>query len=79
MELPVGDRFVDETREWEVIGRPYTSAAGKNAHVCVRLVERNRARDFRKFARGQGTMGVERRQHACYRSSAMEEIAQAIP
>jgi hypothetical protein len=39
MQLRVGDRMVDETREWEVIGRPYTSAAGKNAHVCVRLVE----------------------------------------
>ena len=38
MELRVGDRFSDETGEWEVVGRPYTSAAGKNAHVRVRLV-----------------------------------------
>jgi len=39
MELRVGDRFSDETGEWEVVGRPQTSAAGKNAHVRVRLVE----------------------------------------
>ncbi len=32
------DRFSDETGEWEVVGRPQTSAAGKNAHVRVRLV-----------------------------------------
>jgi hypothetical protein len=35
MELQVGDRFVDETREWEVVGRPYTSAGGKSAHARV--------------------------------------------
>ena len=33
MELRVGDCFSDETVEWEVVGRPQTSAAGKNAHV----------------------------------------------
>jgi hypothetical protein len=27
MELQVGDRFSDETGEWEVVGQPYTSAA----------------------------------------------------
>jgi hypothetical protein len=35
MELRVGDRFVDETGEWEVIGRPYTTACGQTAHVRV--------------------------------------------
>jgi hypothetical protein len=29
MELPVGDRLADETGEWEVVGRPYTTNAGK--------------------------------------------------
>jgi hypothetical protein len=29
MELQVGDRFVDETGEWEVTGRPFTTAAGR--------------------------------------------------
>jgi len=36
MELQIGDRLTDETGEWEVIGRPYTTAAGKNAHVPVK-------------------------------------------
>ena len=35
MELQVGDRLSDETGEWEVIGRPYTTAGGKNARVRV--------------------------------------------
>ena len=39
MELQVGDRLADETSEWEVIGRPYMSAGGKNAHVRVRWVD----------------------------------------
>jgi hypothetical protein len=35
MELRVGDRLVDETGEWDVIGRPYTTACGQTAHVRV--------------------------------------------
>jgi hypothetical protein len=38
MELQVGDRFMDETAEWEVTGRPFTTAAGKNAHARVQKV-----------------------------------------
>ena len=38
MELQVGDRFEDETGEWEVVGRPFTTAGGKNAHARVRKV-----------------------------------------
>jgi hypothetical protein len=38
MELQVGDRLADETGEWEIISRPYTSAAGKLASVHVRKV-----------------------------------------
>jgi len=38
MELQVGDRFLDETGEWEVVGRPFTTAGGKNAHTRVRKV-----------------------------------------
>ena len=40
MQLQVGDRIVDETGEYEVIGRPYTTAAGKNAHARVKRVDR---------------------------------------
>ncbi len=39
MELHVGDRFVDETGEWEAVGRPYTSASGKSAHARVQRVD----------------------------------------
>ncbi len=35
MELHVGDRLDDETGEWEVVGRPYTTVGGKTARVRV--------------------------------------------
>ena len=38
MELRVGDRLVDETGDWEVISRPYTTAGGKDARVRVQRV-----------------------------------------
>jgi len=38
MELQVGDRCADETGEWEVVGWPFTTAGGKNAHARVRKV-----------------------------------------
>jgi len=40
MELRIGDRLADETGEWEVIGRPYTTAGGKTARVRVQRVGR---------------------------------------
>jgi hypothetical protein len=39
MQLQIGDRLADETGEYEVIGHPYTTAAGKTAHVRVRRVD----------------------------------------
>ena len=39
MQLKLGDRITDETGEYEVIGRPYTTATGKNAHVRVKRVD----------------------------------------
>jgi hypothetical protein len=39
MQLQLGDRLIDATGEYEVIGRPYTTAAGKNARVRVRRVD----------------------------------------
>ena len=38
MELQLGDRLADETGEYEVIGRPYTTNSGKDAHVRVKKV-----------------------------------------
>ena len=39
MELRVGDRLADETGEYEVIGRPYTTAGGKTANDRVKRVD----------------------------------------
>jgi hypothetical protein len=38
-QLQIGDRLSDETGEWEVVGRPYTTAGGKNSHVRVQRVD----------------------------------------
>jgi hypothetical protein len=38
MQLKLGDRLTDETGEYEVIGRPYMTSAGRNAHVCLKRV-----------------------------------------
>jgi hypothetical protein len=38
MQLQFGDRLNDSTSEWEVVGRPYTTAGGKNTHVWVKRV-----------------------------------------
>ena len=38
MELQLGDRITDETGEWDVISRPYSSADDKLASVHVRKV-----------------------------------------
>jgi len=37
MHLQIGDRMTDSTGEWEVVGRPYTTAGGKNTHVRVHV------------------------------------------
>jgi hypothetical protein len=37
MDLQLGDRIVDVRGEWRVVGRPYTTAAGKVARVRVEL------------------------------------------
>jgi len=38
MQLQIADRMTDSTGEWEVVGRPYTTNGGKNAHVRVQRV-----------------------------------------
>jgi hypothetical protein len=35
MQLQIGDRMAESTGEWQVVGRPYTTNGGKNAHVRV--------------------------------------------
>jgi uncharacterized protein YoaH (UPF0181 family) len=48
MELQVGDRLTDETGEWEIIGRPYTTNAGKDARARVRRVGQPDATEIRE-------------------------------
>jgi hypothetical protein len=38
MQLRVGDRFTDETGEWEIVSRPYGTVGGKTIHARVRKV-----------------------------------------
>ena len=47
MELRIGDRLADEMVEWEVIGRPFTTAGGKNAHARVRKAGQPEVTDLR--------------------------------
>src|SRR5437867_4093980 len=37
--LQVGDRFSDETGEWEIASRPYSTAGGRSVHASVRRVD----------------------------------------
>src|SRR5712692_6546559 len=39
MHLQVGDRFSDETGEWEIASRPYSTAGGKSVNTSVRRVD----------------------------------------
>ena len=40
MQLQIGDRLTDSTGEWEVVGRPYTTAGGENSHVRVQRLDK---------------------------------------
>src|SRR5438552_19138018 len=50
MELQVGDRLSDETGEWEVVGRPYATGGGKNAHARLQLVEDPAVHEVRSWS-----------------------------
>src|SRR5215831_6816518 len=49
MQLRIGDRIKDETAEWKVVGRHFTTANGKNAHVRVQRVGQPGATDIRTW------------------------------
>jgi len=49
MQLQVGDRLADETGEWEIIARPYTTAGSKTAHVRVQRVGQPDVTDLRTW------------------------------
>jgi hypothetical protein len=39
MQLKLGDRLTDASGEYEIIGRLYTTTAGKDVHVRVQRVD----------------------------------------
>jgi hypothetical protein len=47
VELQVGDRLSDKTGDWEVIGRPYTTAGWKDARVRVQRVGKSSDTEIR--------------------------------
>jgi hypothetical protein len=59
MQLHVGDRLTDETGEYEVIGRPYTTAGGKTANVRVRRVDNTEVAMIRTYGAHE-RVGVKR-------------------
>jgi hypothetical protein len=40
MQLQIGDRMTDSTGEWQVVGRPCTTAGGKTSHVRVQRLDK---------------------------------------
>jgi hypothetical protein len=50
MDLRGGDRLTDETGEYEVVGRPYTTNAGKDVHVRVKRVDQSNVTMIRTWA-----------------------------
>jgi len=50
MELRIGDRLIDETGEWEVIGPLYRSPGGKNAGARVRRADQPASVEVRSWS-----------------------------
>ena len=38
-QLRIGDRLVDESGEWQVLARPYTTGGGKTVNIGVQRVD----------------------------------------
>jgi len=55
---PVSCRIGDRA-EWQVIGRPFTTAAGKNAHVRLRRVDQSEVKMTRTWGAHE-RIGVKR-------------------
>ena len=49
MELRVGDHLAEETGEWEVIGKPFSTGAGRVVHVRVRKEDQPDWTDLRSW------------------------------
>jgi hypothetical protein len=55
MELRIGDRLTDGTAEWEIIGRPYTTSVGKDAHARVKKVDQPEVTELRTWGAHERT------------------------
>jgi hypothetical protein len=53
MLLRIGDRLNDETGEYVIAGRPYTTNAGKDVHVRVRRIDNAEVTMIRTWAAHQ--------------------------
>jgi hypothetical protein len=49
MELRVGDRLVNETGEWEVIGPPYSTAGGRIVHARAQRIDQPASWEIRNW------------------------------
>jgi hypothetical protein len=49
MDLQLGDRLADERSEWQVIGRPYATGAGKTVHVRVESLKQPGVTEIRSW------------------------------
>ena len=49
MELQVGDRFADGTRDWEVIAPPYSTAGGRMVHARVQRIDEPASWEIRSW------------------------------
>jgi len=59
MDLQVGDHLADETGQWEVVGRPYTTAGGKTVNVRVQRTDRPDVMAIRTWG-AHGRVSVKR-------------------
>jgi hypothetical protein len=60
MNLKLGDRLADETGEYEVIGRPYTTNAGKDAARSRQTGRQGRGHDDPELGRARAYRGEAR-------------------
>ena len=66
MQLQIGERLVSEYAEWEVAGRPFTTAGGKTAHARVEKVKQPDVTEIRSWGAHE-RVAVKRTEDACWR------------
>jgi len=60
IQLHMGDRLIDATGEWEILGRPQTTAGGKNSHVRVQRVDKPGVTETRLWGSYEKVMVMRR-------------------